>query len=177
MLHFFLDFLMLFALTSVTLLPRILLLPFLTLSYPPPLSLSLCPLPRSLAKPQSATLATWRRNVLNFYSWICYASLFLSVCMCVYVSVCVFVLSKFEFDWKACDTAAANRQRSSASARPRFTCRLPLAACRLPLPFDAPWPWRRRRRREASWVLPSLGRVSLDSCALLRLHPAMSSAV
>lgn len=44
----FLDFLMLFALTSVTLLPRILLLPFLTLSYPPPLSLSALSLARSL---------------------------------------------------------------------------------------------------------------------------------
>lgn len=53
----------------------------------------------------------------------------LGVCVGAYMCAQVFVLSKFEFDWKACDTAAANRQHSPhsailcASARLLFTWR------------------------------------------------------
>lgn len=57
-----------------------------------PISLpSLCPSPCLCLSLNLSQLATWRRNVLNFYSWICYASLFLCVllCVCVWVHMCV----------------------------------------------------------------------------------------
>lgn len=138
-----------------------------TLSYSLP---SLSPSPCLCFSLNLSQLATWRRNVLNFYSWICYASLFLCVLLCVGAYVCV--LSKFEFDWKACDTAAANRQPCPhsailcASALVFFSPAFASFWCSLALTTSTT-----NVSRSASCVLP------LGSCASLSGFPAMSSAV